>query len=228
MRSRTKIAALSFAGLVMAIGGLSVPTHADGLGTVGSTDATPDMYLGSDPSNCIPDEGDARACHVVGTADTGGDAAGMAAAESSTINRDPETILLQSSAAPPQLVRQLAVIDISLKPATETSTMSTTDAISASRYFTPVIGKSSVDGAYLGRLTDHNYKGGSSSGAGTSSTNDGVLTNRAVWVVVFKGVSMPIFGPAGRHLPASYTTDLVVFTDAQTGVGLLAVTVPRE
>lgn len=154
-------------------------------------------------------------------------AAGVAAGVTTASADHAKTMAPRASLTPPEgLVQDLARIGIVVEPLAEAPALSRAAAVSASRHFTSVIGTSPVRGTYSARITDLNFAVRPSRGTGASDVGAGALTTRAVWAVVFKGVSMPIFGPAGRDLRPYYSTDLVVFMDAQTGTGLLAVSVP--
>jgi hypothetical protein len=83
--------------------------------------------------------------------------------------------------------------------------------------------------AYLVRYSDPNdceYASELDAGQPETAQCTPLTVNRLAWLVVFRDVQAPIFGPPGRRGPDTYDATVAAFVDARSGRELSAVTLP--
>jgi hypothetical protein len=83
--------------------------------------------------------------------------------------------------------------------------------------------------AYLVRYSDPNdceYATELDAGQPETAQCTPLTVNRLAWLVVFRDVEAPIFGPPGRRGPDTYDATVAAFVDARSGREISAVTLP--
>ena len=83
--------------------------------------------------------------------------------------------------------------------------------------------------AYLVRYSDPNdceYASELDAGQPETAQCTPLTVNRLAWLVVFRDVEAPIFGPPGRGGPDTYDATVAAFVDARSGREISAVTLP--
>jgi hypothetical protein len=81
--------------------------------------------------------------------------------------------------------------------------------------------------AYLVRYSDPNdceYASELDAGQPETARCTPLTVNRLAWLVVFRDVEAPIFGPPGRRGPDTYDATVAAFVDARSGREISAVT----
>jgi hypothetical protein len=90
-------------------------------------------------------------------------------------------------------------------------------------------GSESSASAYLVRYSDPNdceYASELDAGQPETAQCTPLSVDRLAWLVVFRGVEAPIFGPPGRPGPDTYDATIAAFVDAGSGREISAVTLP--
>lgn len=83
--------------------------------------------------------------------------------------------------------------------------------------------------AYLVRYSDPNdceYASELDAGQPETAHCTPLTVDRLAWLVVFRDVEAPIFGPPGRRGPDTYNATVASFVDARSGREISAVTLP--
>ena len=83
--------------------------------------------------------------------------------------------------------------------------------------------------AYLVRYSDPNdceYASELDAGQPETAQCTPLTVDRLAWLVVFRDVEAPIFGPPGRPGPDTYDATVAAFVDARSGREISAVTLP--
>jgi hypothetical protein len=83
--------------------------------------------------------------------------------------------------------------------------------------------------AYLVRYSDPDdceYASELDAGQPETAQCTPLTVNRLAWLVVFRDVEAPIFGPPGRRGPDTYDATVAAFVDARSGREISAVTLP--
>lgn len=83
--------------------------------------------------------------------------------------------------------------------------------------------------AYLVRYSDPNdceYASELDAGQPETAQCTPLTVDRLAWLVVFRDVEAPIFGPPGRSGPDTYDATVAAFVDARSGREISAVTLP--
>lgn len=83
--------------------------------------------------------------------------------------------------------------------------------------------------AYLVRYSDPDdcqYASELDAGEPETAQCKPLTVNRLAWLVVFRDVEAPIFGPPGRRGPETYKATVAAFVDARSGREISAVTLP--